>query len=406
MAQVAFYPELDDFRMKWVEPINATIIQGRIRTEAPGFDADFKKHKEALFEQILLFDSVKLNVIGPNVVAPLLYDSMGSKPFEALLEQEAISFVVWEPHLIMGYNGDGLANTFAGRFGDGEKTVDIEKIVDRGLSMQPTKMTDAKTRMLRKKILERHSLLDPVLPDSAWKIAHKALAEGSLQHVGLEPRESPVGLPLHSGQALLRSAEALLKCRYVLTEGIISSGDEAIFDLFTIGVNNLRTKNKTFENFSTIAEYEKFPNLRALFGSVEAPFDRAAKFRSTHTAQEFRRWLSTLDGSSSTIDIIREYTYALTKRKGLFESNTAKILKAVSIVALTRAVAHASSDFDGLLAGIMGGASLTSVSSILDLSSELGLGIVDSLILDTLKVGWTPRAFFNGLRRNMPQVKI
>jgi hypothetical protein len=71
-----------------------TTYGGPLRTEAEGFQRLFRANQEALFEKLLLFDSVDINVNGPNVIATLLYNHMGPKPFEQFLEQNVITFVV------------------------------------------------------------------------------------------------------------------------------------------------------------------------------------------------------------------------------------------------------------------------------------------------------------------------
>ena len=39
------------------------------------------------------------------------------------------------------------------------------------------------------------------------------------------------------------------------------------------------------------------------------------------------------------------------------------------------------------------------ISEALRLSAEFGTGVIDSFLIENLKVGWTPRAYFDGLRR-------
>ena len=72
-----------------------------------------------------------------------------------------------------------VAATFAGRFGDGKGSeLDVEKIVDVGLSIQPNNMSWLYKRRLKKKLVARHSLLDQKLSADAWVIAEKLLSEG------------------------------------------------------------------------------------------------------------------------------------------------------------------------------------------------------------------------------------
>ena len=119
MRQNAFYSELNAFCMKWATqvPGSVTTYGGPLQTEAPGFQAQFRVHQEAIFEQLLLFDLIDININGPNVIAPLLYNRMGEKPFENLLEQNALTFVVWQPVPLKSHKDGKVAATFTGRIG-------------------------------------------------------------------------------------------------------------------------------------------------------------------------------------------------------------------------------------------------------------------------------------------------
>ena len=92
MRQKAFYSGLNELCLKWTAPIpgSVTTYGGPLRTAAPGFKTLFRTIQEALFEQLLLFDSIDLNINGPNVIAPLLYNQMGPKPFETFLERKTL----------------------------------------------------------------------------------------------------------------------------------------------------------------------------------------------------------------------------------------------------------------------------------------------------------------------------
>jgi hypothetical protein len=54
---------------------------------------------------------------------------------------------------------------------------------------------------------------------------------------------------------------------------------------------------------------------------------------------------------------------------------------------------------DAALGAVLTGLSATAIAHILEASTELGLGIIETFIIEDLKVGWTPRAYFDGLRK-------
>jgi hypothetical protein len=39
------------------------------------------------------------------------------------------------------------------------------------------------------------------------------------------------------------------------------------------------------------------------------------------------------------------------------------------------------------------------VEEVISTTAEFGTGVIDSFLIENLKVGWTPKAYFDGLRR-------
>src|SRR5450759_4020319 len=114
MAQRAFFPQFNEFCLNWATPVpgSVTTYGGHLRFDEPGFRAQLDLHKEELFEQLLLFDSVQFNITGPNLICPLMYEFMGPKALEELLEQSAISFVVWQSVPMLTHKDRKVAATF------------------------------------------------------------------------------------------------------------------------------------------------------------------------------------------------------------------------------------------------------------------------------------------------------
>lgn len=89
MTQKAFFPQFNEFCLKWATPIPGAVTTygGPLRFREPGFQAELKLHKEEVFEQLLLFDSLQFNITGPNVICPLMYEFMGEKPSKSYLNR-------------------------------------------------------------------------------------------------------------------------------------------------------------------------------------------------------------------------------------------------------------------------------------------------------------------------------
>jgi hypothetical protein len=229
----------------------------------------------------------------------------------------------------------------------------------------------------------------------------KALKEGCLEYNGLPARDTIIGASFEDGQTFAEAVNALLRYRYILINDMTSPYDEGIYNLFMMGVENLERQRQIARKFSTIAEFENFPTLKALFGEMEQPFHRAARFRQTYRARKFREWLFSLTDSKSEVETIREYINECGNRKGIFESNPRKFLKVAGMVALGKVapLGAAALGADWALATALNSLAPSTVSEILDATTEMVLGTVDSFVIDSLKIGWTPRAYFDGLRR-------
>jgi hypothetical protein len=156
------------------------------------------------------------------------------------------------------------------------------------------------------------------------------------------------------------------------------------------------------KRFGTIAEFEHFPDLRSLYEVLEHPFRDAAKFRHSHDAINFRVWLAGLS-SDSEIAIIREYTDALGKRKGLFDTNPRKFLKNVGMAAIGSAASAGAIALgaDSLTIALTGLAAPV-VAQIVEIGVGSGLNVMDTFMLDNIKTGWTPKAYFDRLRKLQP----
>ena len=139
--------------------------------------------------------------------------------------------------------------------------------------------------------------------------------------------------------------------------------------------------------------------MRELYHSVDDPFRRIAKFRHSTTAKNFRKWLSTLKADSD-VELIREYVDACANRKGLFETAPRKFLKVVTMLAVgTGATAGAATLGADAIVSAATGMMASSAAEVVGKATDFGLGLFESFIIDNFKVGWSPRSYFDGLRK-------
>lgn len=201
------------------------------------------------------------------------------------------------------------------------------------------------------------------------------------------------------GNILTKATESILRYRHVLANDLATVDDPGVFDLLAMVLTKFERPALPLEQFATLAEFEKFPNLQEVFDSLDDPFRRIARFRHSTTAKNFRNWISTLKADSD-IEVIREYVDACANRTGLFETAPRKFLKLVTMLAVgtgaaTGAAALGADAIVSAATGMMAGGA----AEVVGKATDFGLGLFESFIVDNLKVGWSPRCYFDGLRK-------
>jgi hypothetical protein len=403
MRQKAFSGELRQLCLDHANPVPGatTRFSSPLAKNSQTFPLALRSAEKALFEQLLLFDTVQLSVTGANVIAPLLCNRMGRKVFEDLLDQDAITFVQWEPEPMFSHREGLVKATFSGRFGGGGP-IDIEKRIDQGFLLEHA-AAPASRDGLKKKLIRQTSILEEKFGEEAWQEAFKAMSEGSLEHLGLSRRSTILNAPVRDGQILSDAAASLLSYRHILANNMISTGNESVYDFFSRGLTSLERPDLRLEQFGFLANIEQFPNLQELFGEIKDPFLHAAKFRKSDVARTFRAWMSTIEGAKSDRDAVtREYVKALMAKRSFFEAAPRKFLKAVSVAALgsaasATATALGAGELAAGLAGLTGLAAPT-VAALQGKAMNSGVGLFGNFIIDNLKPEWTPKAYFDGLR--------
>jgi hypothetical protein len=401
MAQMVFSSDFQSFSLKYaVPPPGATFIPGSpLAKRSQRFTDDLRAQERALFERLLLFEKVQLSVAGPNVIAPLLCNQMSVRVFEELLEQDALTFVVWEPSPMMSHKDGKVQATFVGRIDKGGP-LDIEQRIVDGLANEVVAgLNTASWRNLKRKLLQHHTLIDQTVVEQAWPVAVKAMADGALQAFGVAKRDDIIGSPVPDGEILTKATESILRYRHVLANDLATLDDPGVFDLLAMGLTNLERPTRPLEQFATLAEFENFPNLRELFDSLDDPFRRIAKFRHSATARNFRNWLSTLVADSD-IEVTREYVDACANRTGLFETAPRKFLKVMTMLAVGTGMATGMTALGAdAMVSTATGMMASGAAQVVGKGTDFGLGLFESFIIDNFKVGWSPKSYFDGLRK-------
>jgi hypothetical protein len=393
--QNIFYPDLDELCRKYlvlgneVSPIDAAMAVGR-----------FKNLEASLFEQILLFDKISFKVHGENIPLAVLLNVLGDKAFEALLEQDAIRFVLWTPNVVyMKTEIPGVHPIAPGNLSSPAHS-DPETSIELGFNWMTNKPSARLKRHLIKKIVPHYLLPEKELAGRAVAITKSAFNSNKLISLGLSPIMRPLeNLPEKERSILCECATELLEYSFLMEQGMSSYSKFRYFDLFSASVRRIREASLTTLNFNELAKLEGFPDLKALYPQLENGLHQLPKLRDKRSTRKFRAWLAATEGSEAGGEIAREYIEAIANAKGILDTARGKFTKSVVMTAVGAGIGAAvAASPVGLVIG-------AGVAKVLEPATGLGLDLLDSFLLDGLLKGWTPRMFFDDLRKIGPHHK-
>jgi hypothetical protein len=348
----------------------------------------------SLFEQLLLFDHVALKVYGENVPVATLLTMLGENAFDALIEQKALRFVLWTPNVvymkteIKGLNPLVFGNLNSGPYSDPEQSVKM------GLKWTKIPLTDRAKRRLVRKLTPLYVLPDNEFAGKAVNVVHSAYDSGKFEPYGLSPKKRGImELPEPERQLLCECATELLDYYFFIDKKYSSYSNPKYFHLFSTSVEKFRTLNQASKAFAEIAEVENFPDLKSLYAQGERAMAKVPKLRQQRSSVRFRSWLASMDNLEDGRALTTEYIDAIANAKGPFETTKGKFTKSIAMASIGAGIGAAIS---GSLEGATWGAA---AGKVLEPAADLGLDLLDAFLLGKVTKGWTPRMFFDDLKR-------
>ena len=140
---------------------------------------------------MLLFDKISFKVHGENIPLAILLNMFGDKAFEALLEQDAIQFVLWTPNVVfMKTEIPGVHPIASGNLTSPAHS-NPEASIELGLNWMKNKPSSRFKRHLVKKIAPHYLLPDNKLAGWGQDITKSAFKSNKLISLGLSPRTNP-----------------------------------------------------------------------------------------------------------------------------------------------------------------------------------------------------------------------
>jgi hypothetical protein len=388
MPTNAFYPSLNEFCRKYLikgpQPLSETDIR-----QFPERDA---AERAALFEHLLLFDTLSFKVHGENLPLVLMLRLIGEKGFEALLEEGAIRFVLWTPMITHNVTElPGLNPLQSGNFSSPAHS-DPEQSIDLGLNWLGESASRSFRRRLKKKVLPHYEVPPADLAGETVALTHSAFASGKLKPFGFDPAKQRIdGLPFVERGRLCKCASDLLEYRYLMSRQMTALSSFEYFSLFSDSLRHIETSGKMTAAFSQLCTLENMPNLNGIFPTLNDGLKRVPKLRTSRNSRKFREWLS----STTTGDkgITEQYLAAITEAKGPLDTTSGKVLKSFALASVGAVAGHA---LEGALPGAFAGGVIAQGAAP---AVDLVLDLVDEFLLNGLRKGWCPRMFFEDLRK-------
>lgn len=357
------------------------------------FLKDEKSISSSIFEQLLLFESVCFKVHGENIPLIVLLNKFGVPGFEALLEQGAIKFVLWNQmvtHLVDHIPGiDPIqSGTYSSKaHSDPEESI----LLSFGWMKAPIKRSVKKS--LVRKVRDHYSLPTPGLSGTAVGLVKSAYSSGKLTIYGLSPDNSDYGnLSLENRKLLCRCADELLLYAHLLNEHMTTYDKLTYYQMFLDSGQKLSHGLSASEKFQVLSNLQGIPNLRRLYEELDKPYDNLIKLRAKDRSRKFRRWLMEQAGSDGVEDISREYIDVIANAKGFFQTTAGKITKSIAMTTIGGGIG-------AMLAGPVGAAGGATAARVLEPVTDLGLDLIDEFVLSGLTKGWTPKMFFDDIER-------
>src|SRR5579863_4536098 len=183
MSLTIFNTELNDFCRKYLLTNVPVALHDRLM-----FPSRLRDFQASLFEQLLLFDKVALKVFGENIPLAVILNAMGERAFDELMEQGALSFVLWTPMVLyMKSDVPGVYPLASGNINP--PLNDPEQSIELGLNWLQSKPSGRAKRRLIKKLLPLYIIPDTEFSPKAVGAVHSGYNSGRFEPIGLSPKK-------------------------------------------------------------------------------------------------------------------------------------------------------------------------------------------------------------------------
>lgn len=371
---------------------------------APSVNAGFKNnksHKGHLANQLLLYDKVILPTNDFGII-PIIIDWMGLKTFQDVLESDSLEFVRSNSVLSYAGAGNGISLVRArpspqkellwwqeATFGDTDVSIELQ-LVNTCSQISATLRNQMISTIISKTTdvnvgnkffvdnVAHETYMDVLGSDRLTKyfLNYYKFEKGELDLQQL-PSVGPDKLQISSIGVINDPVDLLLRIAEVNLEFVISNEVGGI-DLFTSEDADYLFQNKLkrvgiqqylVDGFTKLLELNNLPNIELAVINDQIPITKVWEIRQRKESRQFRAWLREVQ-PSDTRELEKAYVAAISKNDD-YSSLPVRVIRFVMLNAI------------GLVNPIAG----------------LISGGIDSFFLEKISAGYSPKLFFDRLRK-------
>lgn len=389
MKTIIYDTELNEYSRKYL-----VTNSGNKEPSVSEFVSKTKKIDATLFESFLLFDTTAFKVYGENIPMAYILNRFGVKGTEALIEQDAFKFILWNQMVTYIVDEIPGIDPLQTGFLNSPAHSDPEESIKLGFNWMSKQPRQYEKNNLIRKIRDRYSLPDKNLSGNAVSISKSAYESGKLRSFGLIPEDCVYReLDESARKKLCHCTESILQYLHLLNNNMSSYTNFEFYQLFNESNKRIHDASKILGNFNHLAKIENIPDLIELFTKVSKPFEQIIKLRDKSSSIKFRSWLSECSHADDANEITKEYVDSILNSKGFFQTKKGRLTKNIAMSVIGAGV---GAGLAGPI-GAIGGAGIA--KQLIEPAADLGLDLLDEFVLSGLTKGWTPRMFFDDISK-------
>ncbi|UQW97267.1 hypothetical protein M2M59_15340 [Rummeliibacillus sp. G93] len=370
---------LNDFTRKYFIKGNEHLIK-----DVNNFPLEYESIKNSLIEQLLVHDSITFKVYGENIPIAFLINTLGLKTVEALLEQKAINFVLWNSGVT--YNVDNIPGIFPLQSFNFSSSVHIdpEESIMSGLKFLSNSYSRKIRRNITRKVIKNYKLPPKNLAEDAVRFGHEGYKDNLFTDLGLPMEKDIMDLNQQERKRLVNLATQCYDLTLLSTYQLNTYNS---FDLLTLNrseFQKLKDLNAIENVVDEIFRIEGVPTFSQLVNEGLFDVKDLPKIREGKNAEKFRAWIDSTSSHSDRYEITREYINTITNSKSILERPIGKLTRVLGVTALGGIIGSTVAGPIGALSGAVVGNTM-----------DIGISLFDSYVLDNIFKGWTPKYYID-----------